>query len=83
MNKFMYYLQKILFKVVLQTYDLDKADKSIFQYKYASIDDGSCVTTVLGMINGILPLLPGHPVLVVTLNDEGELIKLGFKKRWW
>jgi len=40
--------------------------------------------TVLGFINGLLSLLPGHPILFAKMNDEtGKIMGYGIKKRWW
>jgi len=79
----MKHLKRFLTKVIVRTKNEEWANKSIFQFK-AGDQEGEYVSTVLGVINGPLPLLPGHPVLVMKVDDESqELVGLTIKKRWW
>jgi len=74
-------LDRMLSTVVFRVNDEEYANKSIFQFM--STQHGY-ETTVLGIINGILPLLPGHPVLVKKTDlNTGAVVGFGICKKWW
>ncbi len=39
--------------------------------------------SILGFINGLLPILPGHPVLVAEVENKREILRYYIKRRWW
>lgn len=74
-------LIKILRKTIYVTGDAIQADESPFQF--STRDDGLYETSLLGIINGILPRLIGY-VLVVSLDSETHNGKsLFLKRQWW
>lgn len=84
--RFVKLIDRILSIVVIRTKDEGWAERSIFQFKpdgeYGVADE--YIVTVLGFINGLLPLLPFHPVLVKKIDDEtDEVVGFGIRKKWW
>ncbi len=74
-------LIKFLRKTIYTTRDAVEADKSLFQF--SKRNDGIYETSVLGIINGILPCLTGL-VLVASIDQETQEGKsLFLKRKWW
>lgn len=66
------------------TSDKLKAEYSIFQWSQLKNQEGYSLS-LLGTINGLLPKLPGNPVLVTEVDEKTKKPtgKLYFKKKWW
>ena len=77
MNRLIGFLRKTIY----MTRDATRADKSPFQF--GKRDDGVYETSLLGIINGILPRLTGF-VLVAFIDSETHKGKsLFLKRQWW
>jgi len=79
-------IDKVLKIKVLQTTDMEKAEKSFFMYSNRGGAIYYC--TLLGLINSILFRLPGKRVIVKVYEDydgerKEELREIIFSKKWW
>lgn len=80
MSKFRY---TFLTKIRYRTRNKDRVEKCIWQFGKDK-ETGEYTLSLLGVINGLLPLLPFSPVLVVSFDEETKKIKKWWiAKKWW
>ena len=70
------------------TVDERRAELSIFQWRRDGCKEARWTLSMIGWLNGLLPLLPGSPVLVMHVpsnldTSKGTEWQLSFKRKWW
>ena len=77
------YRQDFLTKIRYRSKNKDWAEKCIWQVG-TDKKNREHTLSLLGIINGLLPLLPFSPVLVVDFDEETkEILRYRIAKKWW